>query len=116
MSTIYDRIIEIAKKEGYNNLTRFATKGLNYKSAEKLHRLKKAGNNPGFDIISDILEKFQDVDARWLITGQFQESESLTKPKLNLSDFSDLEIIEYLAKNYSRINSLATFKMLIRQQ
>ncbi|MDY3351897.1 S24 family peptidase [Riemerella anatipestifer] len=77
-SNIFERIMQISDKEGYNSLNDFAKNGLGYKSSEKLNRLKDPKNKPSIDIITDISNKFEDVDLNWLIRGKTKSKENLT--------------------------------------
>lgn len=60
------RIAEINGIDGVQDLA----KSLGYKSAEKLYRLNRSGNNPSFEILVDLTNKFENMNVRWLITGE----------------------------------------------
>lgn len=69
-SNIFERIIQVSNLKGFKSINDFALNGLRYKSSEKLNRLKKEGAKPSFDIIEDITNMFEDIDANWLISGK----------------------------------------------
>lgn len=69
-SNIFERIEEIVKIKGLKGVHKLA-EALNYASPEKIYRMgrdKKA--KPSFEIISDLANKFEDLNVRWFITGQ----------------------------------------------
>lgn len=70
MSEFYKRLLQLSEYKGFKSVNKFALDGLNYSSSEKLNRLKKENNNPSFEIILDISNKFEDVNLNWLITGK----------------------------------------------
>jgi len=51
------------------NVNSFAKDYLKYDSSEKINRLKKDNTYPSFEILSDITNKFENIDANWLLTG-----------------------------------------------
>jgi len=68
-SNIFERIEEISKIKGIRGINGLA-EALNYASPEKIYRIgrdKKA--KPSFEIISDLANKFEDLNLRWFITG-----------------------------------------------
>ena len=74
-STIFERMMHIASKAGYKNISELA-KALNYKSPEKLYRLERNKNaKPSIDIIADFANKFAKENIYWLITGKDIKSE-----------------------------------------
>ena len=48
----------------------FAINYLGYDSSEKINRLKGENTNPSFEILQDISNKFDEIDAGWLLTGK----------------------------------------------
>lgn len=79
-SNIFERIQSISDSKGFKSINDFALNGLNYSSSEKINRLKKTGKKPSYDILEDITNKFEDVDANWLLTGRgdmFREKSKL---------------------------------------
>lgn len=69
MPNFFERIEMIMKHYNIKNVNELATVELKYASPEKINRLKKAGNNPSYDIMVDLKKRFPDVDANWLLTG-----------------------------------------------
>src|ERR1700743_2064295 len=56
------------KSYGIDNVSHLA-KELAYNAPEKLNRLKKPGISPSVDIITDILRKWPEINASWLLLG-----------------------------------------------
>lgn len=69
-SSFYDRLEVIMSDKGINSVNEFATKYLGYKSPQKINRLKKEGAKPSFDIILEVLNKFEELNPEWLLKGQ----------------------------------------------
>lgn len=69
-SDFFERIIQIIDYKGIKNVNIFATKYLGYDAPQKINRLKKSENNPSFEILTDIVNKFEEIDANWLLTGK----------------------------------------------
>ncbi|SEG62444.1 hypothetical protein [Sphingobacterium lactis] len=69
-SSFFERIIQIIDYKGIKNVNIFATKCLGYDAPQKINRLKKPENNPSFEILIDIVNKFEEIDANWLLTGR----------------------------------------------
>lgn len=78
-SNIFDRILQIIEYYDIKNVTVFAKEWLGYDSAEKINRLKKENNKPSVDILLDISNKFDEIDAGWILTG---EGEMLKAPAI----------------------------------
>ena len=70
MNDIFTRLMQIIDYKGFKSVNEFAIKGLNYDSAEKLNRLKKENAKPGFEILSDITNKFADINLNWFVSGE----------------------------------------------
>lgn len=68
-TNIFERITEIAENKGFRSINDFALNGLGSKSSEKINRLKDPKKKPSYEIVNDISNKFEDVDVRWLVTG-----------------------------------------------
>jgi len=59
---------------------------LGYNSAEKISRILRDDSNknkPGFDILHDISNKFDEINTEWLLTGK---GEMLKSEKTGISD------------------------------
>tara|TARA_Y100000815_G_C12953409_1_gene353785 strand:+ start:64 stop:405 length:342 start_codon:yes stop_codon:yes gene_type:complete len=102
-------------------------KGLTINSFEKsintrgtIGKFLSEDSNLGINWISKIIETYEDLNIEWFFTG---EGKMLKTPAIvdareaqtskNLTDFSDLEITEYIAQNLSRFNALATFRKVV---
>jgi len=70
ISTFFERILQILDYYNIKSINSFATEHLKYDSSEKINRLKTPGASPSFQILCDITNKFEEIDARWLITGK----------------------------------------------
>lgn len=70
ISTFFERILQILDYYNIKSINSFATEHLKYDSSEKINRLKTPGAAPSFQILCDITNKFEEIDARWLITGK----------------------------------------------
>lgn len=69
MSTIYNRIEQLAIDQGFKSINSFALEGLGWNSSQKLQRLKNPKNSPSVDILLEIANKFE-VDLHYLIMGE----------------------------------------------
>jgi transcriptional regulator with XRE-family HTH domain len=77
MTPISTRLKEFLDKKGIDSQT--LAKELGYNSAEKINRLFREGqdkNDPSVDILSDLTNKFADLDLKWLLTGDKVETET----------------------------------------
>lgn len=70
MNDIYKRLLQIVEYKGFKSVNDFAKSGLNYASSEKLNRLKKENTTPSFEIISDITNRFEDININWFVSGR----------------------------------------------
>lgn len=62
-------MMDEARKNGYNTVSELS-RALNYKSSEKLYRLKRSDDNkPSFSVIEDLANLFDNIDLEYLITG-----------------------------------------------
>lgn len=89
--------LNIAIEHYTKNPKKFA-ESLGYNSPAKLYRLiNDEKNNPSFEIIQDILRKYSEINARWLVLGEgemFLQNEK--KEISNTSIEKDEEIKRYL--------------------
>ena len=69
-TNFFDLINQLIENQGIKNVNIFATKHLNYKSPEKINRLKDSSKKPSYTILSDIKTYFPDVNMNWLLTGE----------------------------------------------
>ncbi|MBO9618680.1 MAG: helix-turn-helix transcriptional regulator [Niabella sp.] len=69
-STFFERLEELRKAEGFKTINDLAINGLNYRSSQKLNRLKNGNNKPSAEIIEDIKNRFPHVDLNWLVSNK----------------------------------------------
>ncbi len=94
----FERILQIIKHYDIGSVNNFAKNYLGYAASEKINRLRKEGNNPSYEIILDISNKFEDIDLNWLITGKgYMLKSECYKKNWNLEEESI---------NYERMNDL----------
>ncbi len=74
--------MQVADFYGYKNPNDFAKNALNYNSSEKINRLKGNKNKPSVGILLDISNKFEEINAEWLLTGKG----SMIKEKKTIKD------------------------------
>lgn len=73
VGTITERIVQIMSKEGHTVST-FARKlGISWTSA---NNIISGRNVPNYETIVRIIEKFEWVDANWLVMGQKSEADT----------------------------------------
>lgn len=70
MTNFFERIMQLSDFKGYKNPNDFAKNALSWKSPEKINRLRGGDKMPSVDILLEITNRFEDVDANWLLTGQ----------------------------------------------
>lgn len=88
-TNFFEKIEEIIAFYKIKNVSDFAINYLGYKSSEKINRLKKEGTSPSFEILSDISNKFEDINVEWLLTGK---GKMLKDKKKNYSQPDKLSI------------------------
>lgn len=69
-STFFERLEVLCKTEGFKTINDLALNGLNYRSSQKLNRLKNAKNRPSSEIIEDIKNRFPHIDLNWLVSNK----------------------------------------------
>ena len=87
-SNFFERILQIIEYHNIKSVNSFAKDYLNYDSSEKINRLKDPNKNPSYEILSDISNKFENIDANWLLTGSgemLRKSYNLENKKDNLN-------------------------------
>ena len=70
MANFFERIMQVSDYKGYKNPNDFARNGLNWNSSEKINRLKGGDRMPSVEMLLEISNKFEDIDANWLLTGR----------------------------------------------
>ncbi len=69
-ATFFVRLLSYAQSQGIRNISALA-EALGYEKPEKLYRLKRDENaRPSFEVIADITNLFENLNLRWLITGE----------------------------------------------
>ena len=110
----FSRVLEIINYKGISSVNDFAINYLNYSAPQKINRLKNEGTSPSFNIIKDIVNKFEDINPEWLITGKGpmlrHNQEILYKkpPFLNTDECSIVEIIPKAGKPNTLIADIKT--------
>ncbi|PKA98439.1 helix-turn-helix protein [Flavobacteriaceae bacterium MAR_2009_75] len=114
--SISDRILKIYEYKGFHQYSQFAkATGLIDQTAANYIKGKQ---KPDSEKMEKIIRAFEEIDERWLLTGEGNMLKSETSLQSNpnkmvLSDFSDLEITEYIAQNLNRFKSFATFRIVV---
>lgn len=103
-SNFFERISNIMDFYGINSVKSFACDWLGYDSSEKINRLKKIGNNPSFEILNDISNKFDNINVEWLITGN---GPMLKKNNQSKNDYSNLDNIGLIKDLIDKIGELS---------
>lgn len=70
MNPFFERLLSIMQHFGVSNPNDLAINHLKYSAAEKINRLKDPGANPSYVIVSDILNKWPELNGNWLVTGK----------------------------------------------
>lgn len=78
----FERIKQISDYKGFNSINDFAINGLNYKSSEKINRLRVGDKYPSVEILLDITNKFEEIEGGWLLTGKGK----MLKARCDVSD------------------------------
>lgn len=69
VSNFFERINQIIDYYDIKSVRDFAINYLGYDSSEKINRLKGERTSPSYEILQDITNKFDKIDANWLLTG-----------------------------------------------
>ena len=69
-SNFFERISQIIDYYDIKSVKSFACDYLGYDSSEKINRLKDQNKYPSYTILNDISNKFENVNAKWLLTGK----------------------------------------------
>jgi len=98
-TNFFERILQLIEYYKIESVNVFATKHLGYNASQKINRLRKTGNNPSFDIIVDISNKFESIDLNWLLTGDGNmlktedNNSKVTEPAATYGKINDLKTI-----------------------
>lgn len=69
INPFFERLEEVMRHAGAPSLNQLAGM-LGYEASQKLNRLKDPKANPSVDIIMDILKKWPEIEANWLVMGK----------------------------------------------
>lgn len=78
-NSFFERILQIIDYKKIKSVNEFAIKYLNYEAPQKINRLKEDGKNPSYEIILDIVNKFEEINPEWLLTGRGEMLKSPVK-------------------------------------
>lgn len=115
ISSYFERIMQIADFYGYKNTNEFAKNALQYKSSEKINRLKNPSNKPSIDILLDISNKFEKINSGWLLTGR---GSMLSKGSDNSISEESIEIKSdiVITKVLEMVKELSAENALLKQK
>lgn len=99
IANFFERILQILEHYGIKSIRDLAINYLGYNSSEKINRLKKDNTNPSYDILVDISNRFDEIDANWLITGKGE----MLKDKFK-NDSTVTSILQTNSKKETRIS------------
>ena len=91
-TSFFERILQIIDYYNIKSVNSFAKDYLKYESSEKINRLKKENTSPSYEILTDITNKFEQVDANWLLTGKGNMLQQSTDFTINQSISGDNNI------------------------
>lgn len=121
-TNFFDRIMQIIDYEGIKNVSDFAVNYLNYDAPQKINRLKQEGNNPSYEIILDIVNKFEKINPEWLLTGEGpmlkKDKNSINSQKEDVFDVNKKNLV-YDNANESHeeiVNKLKDDKISLMQE
>jgi phage repressor protein C with HTH and peptisase S24 domain len=81
-TNFFERLHLFCESEGIKNMQELS-KLMNYSSAEKLYRLERdPNNNPSYQMIIDLSNKFEYLNMNWIITGEGAMRKNITKSNL----------------------------------
>jgi len=104
-SNFFEKISQIIDYYGIKNVTSFAKDYLNYTSSEKINRLKDNNKHPSYEILVDISNKFEEIDANWLLTGRgkmLKNDNETLMPSESTNNKELLDMIERLVRENER--------------
>ncbi len=87
-TNFFERLLQLIENKDFKTINNFAKKGLNYKSSQKLNRLRIKGTHPSYQIITDISNLFADLNTEWLISGEGEMLKKEEKLDYNNVNFS----------------------------
>lgn len=92
-------------------------------SRGSISKAVKENKSIGSNMIENILNIYKDLNPIWLFTGngnvlleEINQTKTSTedKSKRNLSDFSNLEIVNYISDNIDFFKSIRSFQLLLK--
>lgn len=113
-TTFFERLLSYSEAQGIRNLSGLA-EALGYEKPEKLYRLKRDENaRPSFEVLANITKLFENLNLRWLITGNGDSELSYPTPEPSGS-VQEPESI-YLTKAQEQKKLLKEKERVISQQ
>lgn len=104
-------------KHADTNPTRFGAM-LGYESSENIRKLMKTPNaNPGLKVLGDIVRRFPEINARWLLTGDgdmLDPGPISNKPYL--TEEGGINLIKELMEANKRIGALEKENEILQSQ
>lgn len=94
-TNIKERVLQIAKKEGYSYQSFFDLVGLSYSNFKGIQKESSLGS----DAIDKILSNFPDIDLHWLITGEEKKWQVVEEEKEEYRKDYKLLYYEVLEEN-----------------
>ena len=98
MSDFFYRLKQFIDYQGVKSINIFAKEYLGYKSSEKINRLKAKDKNPSYDIITDIANKFENINLRWLLTGDGEMLQNSSKKSIENPEKCLEKLTNYIDK------------------
>lgn len=113
-TTFFKRLLSYSEAQGIRNISGLA-EALGYEKPEKLYRLKRDENaRPSFEVLANITKLFENLNLRWLITGNGDRELSYPTPEPSGS-VQEPESI-YLTKAQEQKKLLKEKERVITQQ
>lgn len=69
-NSFFARIMQIIDYKHIKSVNDFAINWLGYDAPQKINRLKDQKNKPSYEIILDIVNKFEEINPEWILTGK----------------------------------------------
>ncbi|MBO3698201.1 hypothetical protein [Roseivirga sp. E12] len=113
-STFFERLLSYSQSKGVKNVSALS-EALGYDKPEKLYRLKRDPSaRPSFDVLAGITKLFEDLNLRWLITGDGERE--LVESSQALPNMVEEPQSIYVTKSQAQRKLLKEKERLIKQQ
>lgn len=104
-TNIFERFLLIAEHYKLSGVQGLSNE-LGYKSSEKIYRLNRSEKaRPGFDILLDISNKFENLNMAWLISGK---GDMILKP---ITEVSELKANQNSSDLFAQLMGVFTSKL-----